>query len=51
MNDQLEMIQFLERVARLIELGDNEMAVAQIDNKVYDLCVQVEQFEQEMSPA
>ena len=51
MINELEMIQFLERVARLVETGDTEMAVAQIDNKVYDLCVQVEQFEREMAPA
>ena len=51
MVQELEMIQFLERVANLVEQGDGELAVAHIDNKVYDLCLQVEQFEMEMAPA
>jgi hypothetical protein len=51
MVNELELIQMLERVARLVETGQNEMAVATIDKMIYDLCVQVEQFELEMAPA
>jgi hypothetical protein len=50
MINELEMIQFLEKVARLVEIGEDAKAVAAMDRKIYDLCVQVEQFEQEMFP-
>jgi uncharacterized protein YihD (DUF1040 family) len=48
---ELELIQFLEKVAHLVETGNDAMAVSAIDKMIYDLCMQVEQFEMEMAPA
>jgi hypothetical protein len=48
---ELALIQKLERIAHLVETGATEVAVDAIDQMIYDLCMQVEQFEMEMAPA
>jgi hypothetical protein len=45
MVNELELIQKLEQIAHLIENQHNETAVRVIDSMVYDLCVQVQEFE------
>ena len=45
MVNELELIQKLEQIAHLIENQQNETAVRVIDSMVYDLCVQVQEFE------
>jgi hypothetical protein len=45
MGHELELIQQLERVARLVETGNDAMAVATLDKMIYDLCQEVTDFE------
>ena len=51
MVNELVMIQLLEKVARLVELDQKDEAVALLDTMIYDLCVQVQEFELEMAPS
>ena len=45
MGRELALIQQLERVARLVETGNDGMAVATLDKMIYDLCQEVSAFE------
>jgi hypothetical protein len=45
MSNELHMIQMLERVARLVEQGQNDMAVATLDKMIYDLVKIIDGFE------
>jgi len=46
MSNELHMIQMLERVARLVEQGQNNMAVATLDKMIYDLVKIIDKFEE-----
>lgn len=48
MGNELQLIQMLERVARLVEQGQNDMAVATLDKMIYDLVKQIQKYEEQL---